>query len=93
MKSVLFFLFITIIISVATVFIGKFFAIPIFYYIHYILWLITLFIFFVLLGDFKINKFLDTEFLDTNDTPAVTPAVTPTGTPVVPPTVTPSERK
>ncbi len=57
-KKILFFLFITIVISTATVFIGKFFAIPIFYYIHYILWLLTLFIFFIILGDFKTNKFL-----------------------------------
>ena len=57
-KKILFFLFITIVISTATVFIGKFFAIPIFYYIHYILWLLTLFIFFIVLGDFKTNKFL-----------------------------------
>ncbi len=58
MKKILFFLFITIVISVATLFIGKFFAIPVYYFIHYILWLFALFIFFVLLGDFKTNKFL-----------------------------------
>lgn len=61
MKKILFFLFITIVISTAAVFIGKFFAIPIFYYVHYILWLMALFIFFVLLGDFKTNKFLHIE--------------------------------
>lgn len=58
MKNILFFLGITIVISIATLAIGKFLAIPIFFYIHYILWLLALFVFFVLLGDFKINKFL-----------------------------------
>lgn len=59
MKNVLFFLGITIIISLATLAIGNFFSIPIFFYIHYILWLLTLFVFFVLLGNYKTNKFLN----------------------------------
>jgi len=58
MKNVLFFLGITITISLAALAIGNFFSIPIFFYIHYILWLLALFVFFVLLGDSKPNKFL-----------------------------------
>ena len=57
-NKILLFLFIFIVISLAMIFIGKFFSIPVYFYIHYILWLLSLFLFFLLLSDFHINKFL-----------------------------------
>ena len=56
--KILLFLFIFLVISMSMIFIGKFFSIPIYYYIHYILWMFSLFIFFLLLSDFHMNKFL-----------------------------------